>query len=166
MVFMSCDSFIRLVVAMCSHTLCSDELRRFREEFKNIDRDRLGHISFNDFNITFSASDYAKNVNLKELFLFVSRGKEYISYHDYIAASMHNRLSHMPDKNRIMLLFSYLDTEDKGVIDIKSITKYLGEDIPVQEISNTIQHVSGERILCHKKFSTNTGLNPGSKLQA
>merc|ERR1719231_2256827 len=125
LVYYRANKLVRLLMAMVSHSLGSHELQRFREEFQIIDRHILGSVSFSDFNRAFASTDTLSGSthDLKSIFLAVSQGSKCISYHSYIAASMHNRLSETPSTTRLSLIFSYLDQEDKGKINPENIRK-------------------------------------------
>lgn len=49
MVFMRADPLSRLLMEMVSHSLGSQELQQFREEFRAIDASHLGKVSKKDF---------------------------------------------------------------------------------------------------------------------
>jgi hypothetical protein len=59
-----------------------------------------------------------------------------LTYHEYIAAAMHSRVD--VNENRLNLIFSYLDSENKGHITVTNIRNVLGEDIPLPELESMI----------------------------
>lgn len=144
LVFAYADPMTKITMEMVSHTLGSTELQQFRDEFRQIDRSHLGSISKEDFVNTFGACDLIRTgaVDIHSLYdgVGLSRslgtGKD-ITYHEYVASVMHNRLS-VEDK-RLKLIFSFLDTDAAGKISVDSIRNALGEDLPAPLLQQMIR---------------------------
>lgn len=147
LIFVQADQLTRVIMAMVSHSLGSNELQRFREEFQIIDRHHVGTISYSDFSHSFATSDALRGTDVKIVFEALAQSARTVTYHSYIAASMHNRLTVEPDENRLSLIFSYLDAEDKGHISSASMRRHLGDDVPTSDIDSNILEISGSKYL-------------------
>lgn len=142
-VFYRADPLSRLLMEMVSHTLGSNEIQQFREEFRIIDTSNTGRISLKDFIGAFNSCDeiMSSNLKLKDLFEAISIERKYglgsdLTYHEYVAAAMYGRV--VITESRITLIFSYLDPDNKGHISMQNLYNALGEDIPTEELETMI----------------------------
>mmetsp|Transcript_17482 Transcript_17482/g.29295 ORF Transcript_17482/g.29295 Transcript_17482/m.29295 type:complete len:685 (-) Transcript_17482:255-2309(-) len=138
-IFATADPLTKITMEMVSHTLGSMEVQQFREEFQVIDCSHTGRLSRKDFIKAFSNCDAG---DLRALFEAVSVERAHghgqdISYHEYVAAVMHDRVD--VKSARMDLVFSFLDPDNEGSISAEGIRSALGEDISEDELREMIQ---------------------------
>lgn len=144
LVYVNADPLSKIIMEMVSHSLGAVDLQQFREEFQTIDRSNYGFISKRDFLSALSTSELVHNgsVDLTSVFKTISMEARYgrgthLTYHEYIAAAMHSRVE--IHDNRLSLIFTYLDAENKGIVNGTNIRNILGEDIPQRELEMMVQ---------------------------
>lgn len=150
LIFAKADPLTKIIMEMVSHSFGSVELQQFREEFQAIDKSNTGSVSMTDFLTAFYPlqSNFSLQVDLKSIFQSIcverscGRGKD-MTYHEYIAAAMHNRVT--VNRDRIELVFSYLDMEKKGFLSATAIRNFLGEDLSPVELENMISTITNNK---------------------
>eukprot|EP00598_Pedospumella_elongata_P002477 CAMPEP_0184981204 /NCGR_PEP_ID=MMETSP1098-20130426/11028_1 /TAXON_ID=89044 /ORGANISM="Spumella elongata, Strain CCAP 955/1" /LENGTH=628 /DNA_ID=CAMNT_0027504749 /DNA_START=246 /DNA_END=2132 /DNA_ORIENTATION=- len=159
-VFAEADPLTKMTMEMVSHTLGSLQVQQFREEFQTIDTSHLGRISHRDFVRTFSNCDphLLGKWDLKDLFESVSLERAHghnqnMSYHEYVAAVMHDRVD--IKSSRLDLVFSFLDPDNTGVISAESIRSALGEDLSEEELRAMILagDLDGDSLVSKKELT-------------
>lgn len=151
-VFMRADSLTRLFMEMVSHSLGSHESQQFRDEFRYIDASNTGEVSRKDFYYVFGKCEAAIQYNLDayQIYDTISLSRKYgkgkdLTFHEYVAAAMHSRVK--VTEKRLMLLYSYLDPEQKGQISAQSLRSVLGDDLPLAEAEAMIAAADHDRDL-------------------
>eukprot|EP01038_Epipyxis_sp_PR26KG_P006797 gene6797-9310_t len=157
--FAKADPLTKLTIEMVSHSLGATEIQQFREEFQLIDRTHFGSISLRDFSASFMNVDahILGNMDLKTVFnlLSIDHGyghKKELTYHEYISASMHRRVE--VSEQRLSLMFSYMDLENKGQLTAAMIRNSLGDDLSTAELDSMIEAAdsNGDRQITKRDF--------------
>eukprot|EP01031_Cornospumella_fuschlensis_P042951 gene42951-52486_t len=143
--FVRTDALTRLLCNMISHTLGPTDLQQFREEFTRMDKTFLGSLSRRDFLAAFSGVEQLlpPPLTLRALFDQLTNGNAYLTYHEYVAGAMHNRV-HVTEA-RLSLVFSYLDPENKGVLTLSGVQSALGEEVSARAVEEMLESCGGGR---------------------
>jgi calcium-dependent protein kinase len=152
-VFVAANPLTKLVMELVAHSLSSADLQQFRDEFQRIDKSNSGVVSLKDFMVFFDHVDpeVRKRFDGRRVFNQLRVESSFdggdtntvVSYHEYIAAAMHNRV--LVDSARLSMIFDYLDTENSASITGDSINSALGDELATEELTKMVVDGSPSR---------------------
>lgn len=145
-VFVGANALTKLAMGLVAHSLSSADLQQFRDEFQAIDKSNSGTINLKDFLSFFEHVDPSirKSFDARKLFNALRVESNFdggetnslVSYHEYIAAAMHNRV--YIDTARLGMIFDFLDPERTARISAESINSALGDELPRDAITKMV----------------------------
>lgn len=130
----------KLALMVIAHKSTTEEIGILRKVFDKFDTKKKGQLVFEEFSECLKPYGFS-NDDLINLFVGIDLdGTGIIRYTEFLAAAIETQ--GFIDEGRLAEAFDCLDSDDSGFISVENLAGFLGDQIPINEISRILKESS------------------------
>eukprot|EP00434_Breviolum_minutum_P029937 symbB.v1.2.026471.t1/scaffold2649.1/size74057/3 len=139
--FAKVSVFRRACLGVLSWSLGVEERKQVRDAFLQIDKDRSGTITINEFKQAVEANCEIDDETLEKAFKALDANhKDEVNYHEFLAAMVASRIS-LHD-HLLKVAFRRFDVDNSGTITVENLREVLGETFEGNEVQNLLSELN------------------------
>ncbi|CAK9041140.1 unnamed protein product [Durusdinium trenchii] len=139
--FAKISVFKRACLGVLSWSLGVDERKQVRDAFLQIDKDRSGTITINEFKQAVEQNLDIDDETLEKAFKALDANhKDEVNYHEFLAAMVASRI-HLHD-HLLKVAFRRFDVDNSGYITVENLQEVLGETFEGNEVQSLLSELN------------------------
>lgn len=139
--FAKVSVFRRACLGVLSWSLGVEERKQVRDAFLQIDKDRSGTITINEFKQAVEANLEIDDETLEKAFRALDANhKDEVNYHEFLAAMVSSRIA-LHD-HLLKVAFRRFDVDNSGSITVENLREVLGETFEGNEVQNLLSELN------------------------
>lgn len=133
--------FKRACLNMLSWSLGVEERKQVRDAFLQIDKDRSGTITINEFKQAVEQNLQIDDETLEKAFKALDAShKDEVHYHEFLAAMVASRI-HLHD-HTLQVAFRRFDVDNSGFITVENLREVLGQTFEGNEVQSLLSELN------------------------
>ncbi|CAK9094630.1 unnamed protein product [Durusdinium trenchii] len=139
--FAKVSVFKRACLNMLSWSLGVEERKQVRDAFLQIDKDRSGTITINEFKQAVEQNLQIDDETLEKAFKALDAShKDEVHYHEFLAAMVASRI-HLHD-HTLQVAFRRFDVDNSGFITVENLREVLGQTFEGNEVQSLLSELN------------------------